>query len=142
MERLENIVFYSIDKAIRTYRQFAQQRLREHGFDMTIDQWIVMKCIEANPEISQGEIAEKVFKDAASVTRMITLLVKAKYLTRKVMPTNRRRTQLKITLLGSKTLEGMNTVINSNRKTALNGISNEEIADIQRLMEQISGNCQ
>lgn len=141
MERLENIVFYSIDKAIRTYRQFAQQQLRLQGYEMTVDQWIVMQCIIENPEVSQTEIAEKVFKDNASVTRIVSLLVKAKYLSRKIMPSNRRRVILKITELGHKTLEGMQEIINNNRAAALDGISAEEIDLLKRITAKITSNC-
>lgn len=108
---------------------------------MTVDQWIVMKCILLNPEITQQEIAEKVFKDTASVTRIISLLVKAKYLTRKTMSTNRRRVVLKVTPFGLETLEGMETIILQNRSIALNEISQEEIALAKRIMEKIAGNC-
>lgn len=141
MERLENIVFYSIDKAIRTYRQFAQQQLRLQGYEMTVDQWIVMQCIIENPEVSQTEIAEKVFKDNASVTRIVSLLVKAKYLNRKIMPSNRRRVILKVTELGHKTLEGMQEIINNNRTAALEGISAEEIDLLKRITAKITSNC-
>lgn len=141
MEELDKIIFYSIDKAIRTYRQFAQTQLRKNGFEMTVDQWIVMKCILSNPEITQQEIAEKVFKDTASVTRIITLLVKAKYLTRKIMSTNRRRVVLKVTPFGLETLEGMEKIILQNRAIALKEISQEEIALVKNVMEKIAENC-
>lgn len=141
MEQLDNIVFYSIDKAIRTYRQFAQTQLKKNGFEMTVDQWIVMKCILLNPEITQQEIAERVFKDNASVTRIITLLVKAKYLSRKTMPSNRRRVILKVTPFGLETLNGMEQIILQNRAKALNEITNEEIELVKTIMGKIAHNC-
>ena len=141
MEELDKIIFYSIDKAIRTYRQFAQTQLRKNGFEMTVDQWIVMKCILVNPEITQQEIAEKVFKDTASVTRIITLLVKAKYLTRKTMLTNRRRVVLKVTPFGLETLDRMEKIILQNREVALNEISQEDINLVKKVMDKIAENC-
>ncbi len=141
MESLDNIVFYTIDRAIKTYRQFAQQQLKKHGFEMTVDQWIVLKCILQNPEITQSEIAQAVFKDSASVTRIIALLVKAKYLKSKANPSNRRRVVLTITALGLETLEEMEKVIKKNRKTALKDIKKKDIERIKALMNQISENC-
>ena len=86
MERLETINFYLLDKAIRTYRIYSQKKLRENGFKITVDQWLIIKVLMENPGISQQNIAEKAFKDNASVTRIIDLLVKSKYLDRKVNP--------------------------------------------------------
>jgi DNA-binding MarR family transcriptional regulator len=140
MENLSNLIFYSLDQSIRTYRQFAQHQLKKHGFDMTVDQWIVMTCIVQNPEITQMEIAERVFKDTASVTRIITLLVKANYLTRKVMRSNRRRVILKVTPLGLETLAKMQEVIAVNRTIALKGLDATEIDLVQRIADKITHN--
>jgi MarR family transcriptional regulator for hemolysin len=37
-EQLKEVIFYSLEKTIKTYGQFAQKRLREAGYDITIDQ--------------------------------------------------------------------------------------------------------
>ena len=84
--KLENVIFYTIDKSIRSYRVFAQKRLREHGYSITIDQWLILKVLMENPGIMQQEVAEMVFKDNASITRIIDLLVKSNYLKRTVNP--------------------------------------------------------
>lgn len=77
MENLDLIFFYHLDKAIKTYRQFAQEKLKENGFDITIDQWLVLKAVSENQDINHNDLADAVFKDKASVTRIIELLVKA-----------------------------------------------------------------
>jgi hypothetical protein len=69
MEKIESVIFYHLDKAIKSYRQYAQRRLTDAGLDITIDQWLVLNTLTEQPGISQQLIAEKVFKDAASVTR-------------------------------------------------------------------------
>ncbi len=142
MENLDNIIFYSIDRAIRTYRQYAQQQLKRHGFTITIDQWIIIKCLIENPEISQHEIAGKVFKDNASVTRIISLLVKAKYLTRKISKSDRRKTVLKVTELGIETIESVNRIVILNREVALNGINLEDLEITRNVMQRIAKNCE
>ena len=142
MEKLESIIFYSIDKAIRTYRQYAQNQLKQNGFEMTIDQWIVLKCILENPEITQSEIAAKVFKDNASVTRIISLLIKARHLSKRTMRSNRRRVVLTITPQGIDTLKGIDEIVLKNRATALKGISEQEIEVVKNVMLKITANCE
>lgn len=141
MERLDNIIFYSIDRAIRTYRQYAQQRLKEEGFTITIDQWLIIKCILENPKVTQNEISDRVFKDSASVTRIITLLVKAKYLKRKINKTDRRRSLLQVTELGEQVINSVDAIVKVNRQVALDNITPSEMEIAQRVMDQISFNC-
>lgn len=126
---------------MRSYRQFAQSELKRHGFTITIDQWLIIKCLLENPEMSQIEISERVFKDNASVTRIIELLVKAKYVSRKVNKQDRRRSLLTVTKLGEETIEAVNKLVLVYRAKALNGVSLEEINNTMRIMTIISENC-
>lgn len=126
---------------MRSYRQFAQAELKRHGFTITIDQWLIIKCLMENPNVSQIEISERVFKDNASVTRIIDLLVKAKYVSRKANKTDRRRSQLTVTPLGIETIEAVNELVLQYRAKALKGITPDEIENTMRIMTQISENC-
>lgn len=141
MEKLENIIFYTIDKSIRTYRQYAQRQLKNAGYSITIDQWLVIKTIMENPDIKQQELGEKIFKDNASVTRIIELLVKAKYLKRKNNNEDRRRFGLEVTEKGKETINGVYTIVLKNRVTALKGISKTELEITKKVLDRITGNC-
>lgn len=141
MEKLKDITFYTMDKAIRTYRNFAQKKLKENGYKITIDQWLIIKAILENPGISQQELGEKVFKDNASVTRIIDLLVKSDYLEREVNQNDRRKSNLKVTDEGKSIIDKVQTLVLENRKTALTGISFEDLEIMNRTLKTIIGNC-
>lgn len=141
MEKLESIIFYTMDKSIRTYRNYAQHRLKEQGFKITIDQWLIIKAIMENPGISQQELGEKVFKDNASVTRIIELLVRGKYLERKINPDDRRKSNLKITDSGKKIIDDVQLLVLENRKTALKGISEKDLETMHTVLSKITENC-
>ena len=141
MEKLDNVIFYSIDKAIRSYRQFAQNQLKKHGFDITVDQWLVIKCLMENPHLTQVEVADLVFKDNASVTRIINLLVQSDYLLRKVNKSDRRRTEITVTQKGRDVIASVDALVLQNRSHALAGISQEELAATSRTMQTIFENC-
>ncbi len=133
--------FYLLDKAIRSYRQHAHEQLNGRGLDITVDQWLVLKALHENPERSQQELASAVFKDHASFTRMVELLVKKGYLSRDMHPSDRRRFLLQITKSGAKLLQDMQPVIEQNRKTALKGIGKNELAGLQQTLKKIVDNC-
>ena len=139
--RLSDVIFYSIDKAIRSYRQYAQKQIRENGFDITIDQWLILQALVENPGIKQQDLAEMVFKDNASITRIIDLLVTNGYLDRTVHATDRRKTNLTITNKAENILDSMKPVIAANRRVALKDISAAEIQTVKRVLEQIAENC-
>ena len=62
MENLSSVIFYNIEEAIKTYRMYAQNQLKINDLKITIDQWLVLKCLKENPNATQIELAEKVFK--------------------------------------------------------------------------------
>ena len=141
MENLNSVIFYNIEEAIKTYRMYAQNQLKINGLKITIDQWLVLKCLKENPNTTQVELAEKVFKDNASITRIIDLLVKANYLERTINQTDRRKFDLKITISGEKTLEDVYKIVLKNRSKALENISIEEIETVSSILKKISFNC-
>jgi len=141
MEKLNEIIFYTMDKSIRSYRIYAQKQLRLKGYKITIDQWLIIKCILENPDITQQEMGEIVFKDNASVTRMIELLVKSGYIVRKPNAKDRRRVVLTVTALGKKIIEDIHDVVIQNRRVALKDISPEDIQMVNRILNRMIDNC-
>lgn len=141
MEKLNSIIFYNIDKAIRAYRNYAQRQLKAHGFTITIDQWLIIKAILENPGITQNEIGDLVFKDNASVNRIIDLMVKSEYITRHAHPDDRRKTDLEVTDSGKEVIKKVQNIVEKNRKTALNGVTKEELEVMYTALLRISENC-
>ncbi|MBK8417035.1 MAG: MarR family transcriptional regulator [Bacteroidetes bacterium] len=140
MENLDQIIFYSVEKSIKSYRQFAQKCIDKKGIDITIDQWLVLKTIENNAGMTQQQIAKNVFKDYASITRIIEILVTKKYLERNFHSVDRRRFDLSITKLGFEMLKRLTPIIESNRKQALNGITKSEIELLKNVLNKITEN--
>ncbi|TAF81801.1 MAG: MarR family transcriptional regulator [Runella slithyformis] len=142
MEKLDKIIFYNLEKSIKTYRQYAQKQITNAGFDITIDQWLILQTIQENAEYSQQQIAEKVFKDFASVTRMIELLVKKGLLERAFHEEDRRRFRLTITQAGIKIIADVQPIIQQNRKQALQSFSEPDIEVLRKYLITLINNCQ
>jgi MarR family transcriptional regulator for hemolysin len=141
MERLDSILFYSLEKAIKSYRQLAQRNMFKSGFDLTIDQWLVLKTISDNPNWTQHEVAEAAFKDLASVTRIIEILVKKKYVIRTIHSIDRRRFELTLTDKATKNLQAMQPITEDNRRNALQGINKDELLQLHQHLAKIIDNC-
>jgi MarR family transcriptional regulator, transcriptional regulator for hemolysin len=141
MENLDEVIFYKIEKTIKSYRQLAQQKLRQAGLHITVDQWLTLNLLHESPGNSQKELAEKVFKDKASITRIITLLVKAGYLQRDEHASDQRRSSLWITSAGDVLLKKAARIVRGYRATALNGIPVRDLGVASRTLESITRNC-
>jgi len=100
-----------------------------------------LKAVSDNPAWTQQQIAEITFKDYASVTRIIDLLVKKRYLSRIIHEQDRRRFNLTPTESAAKILIAMQPVIESNRKVALKGITTEQASQLQHILNAIIQNC-
>lgn len=140
MEKLNDIIFYTLEKSIKTYRQFAQKNIRNAGFNITIDQWLVLKTIQEDPTTSQQQLAVKVFKDFASITRIIDLLVKNGYLVRNFHKEDRRRSDLTLSKEGTKIIKNLQPIITSNRAKSLDGISLTDMEKLQSTLTKIITN--
>lgn len=141
MEKLNDTFLYTIDKCFRSYHQFAQKNVRKAGYNITIDQWLILKNVAESPNITQNDISKIVFKDNASITRIIQLLVNAGYLTRENHPDDRRRMILILTKSGKKITEDVEEIALQNRVAALKNVDQKLMAEMKVTLLQIIKNC-
>lgn len=134
-------VLYSLEQAIKEYRKISQKNISKIVTDITVDQCLVLIILNKNSDYSQKEIANLIFKDNASITRIIELMVKKDYLKREINEFDRRKFNLKITEKGQNTIELLSPVITHNRETALNGLTNNEIEFLDKILNKIISNC-
>lgn len=141
-DNITDVIFYTIEKAIKSYRKFAQKRIDQAKLDITIDQWLVLNCLSKNENISQNKLAELIFKDVASVTRIIDLLVKKEYVIRSFHSSDRRRFNLTITDKGDTIIREASRIVNENRSAALENISVEEVKQADLILQKLIANCE
>lgn len=134
-------VFHAIESAIKTYRKFSQHQISASIPDITLDQGLALIYIHKYPELSQNALAGLLFRDNASLTRMIKLMVKHDYIKRAMNPNDLRRYKLLLTDKGKKVVDALPTVIAANRNIALKGITEEDERDLKRILNKIKTNC-
>lgn len=134
-------VLYSIEETIKAYRRLSQQNISSVVPKITVDQALILIIIDRENK-TQSEIADLVFKDYASMTRMIALMINKNYITKTIDEIDKRKTKLKITQGGKEVLERLKPVIQKNRETALNAISDKELKQLFKTLNKITQNCQ
>jgi len=134
-------IFYTIERAIKEYRKYAQKNISKQIDDITLDQALVLMILKENSSLSQKEMSEFLFKDYASMTRMIELMVKKKYLKRSQNKKDKRRSILTITKKGEDAIKILIPTIKINRINALEGITDLEIKQLNKILKKIISNC-
>ncbi len=142
MQKSEETIFYTIESTIKTYRKYAQAQIKKIDSSLTLDQSLLILKLVDNPEISQKDLAKLLFKDVASVTRMIELLVKTGFILRKPNPKNRRRNILTLTAKSNSTMKKITKKIQRNRAVALHDISEKEIERCKKTLKMILENIE
>lgn len=141
MKNPTGTVIYLIDQAIKEYRKLAQKNIRTVVKNITTEQGILLMILDEDFNVTQNELAQLVFKDNASVTRMIELMVKNGYISRTIDSTDRRKHNLLITKYGKVTLDSLEPIIQKNREKALNGLSTDDINVLNKILTKIITNC-
>lgn len=134
-------VFHAIESSIKAYRKYAQQQISLRIQDLTIDQSLALVYLNKHHDISQVALADLLFKDTASLTRMIKTMVKHGFIERAINPQDLRRYKFILTEKGKEVVEALPDVIFSNRRVALAGIDKEDVAHLKRILNKIKNNC-
>lgn len=134
-------VLYSIEETIKAYRKLSQKNISAIIPEITVDQALILIIISQN-DITQSEIADLVFKDYASMTRIVSLMISKDYVNKTIDNRDRRKTRLTITKKGKKVLDKLKPLIIKNRNTALANISEKELETLFGTLQKITKNCQ
>jgi len=131
---------FLLDRTARKVKQYAQQQFKSGDFDVTVDQWLVLKNLSENDVISQTELANLVFKDHPTLTRIIDLLCKKGYVERMPHPQDRRSFQLHLTETGVSKVISLKPEIHHIREKAWENLSTHDFEEFKRILNTIYQN--
>ena len=131
---------FLLEKTQRTIKRFAMQKFAEFGFDVTVDQWMVLKQLHYHQSLSQTELAKATFKGMPTLTRIVDILSDKGLVVREADPTDRRKFQAKLTARGGRIVKTMLPKVASIRKAAWDGLSKEDFDNFQRVLNTIQQN--
>ena len=140
-QKLEDVLYYLIEKTNKVIRRYSQERFVEAGFDITVDQWLVLKKINDTERITQIELADALFKDRASITRILSLL-QDKKLVSKTEGADKRANELSLTPVGKKFMDQAVTIVKNTRKKGIEKFEEKEIEQLQRSLQKIINNLE
>ncbi|HEX7016097.1 MAG TPA: MarR family transcriptional regulator [Cyclobacteriaceae bacterium] len=140
MEERYNAYSFLLDRTARKVKQFAQRRFKEMGFNITVDQWLVLKQLYERERLKQNELAGLVFKDNPTLTRIIDLLCEKGLAERNAYPDDRRCFMVSLTSKGRTKVKEMLPRIQEVRLKAWEGLSDRDFNHFRRILNTIYEN--
>ena len=129
-------MFYLIEKTNKVIRRYSQVRFSEAGLEITVDQWLVLKKISDSERITQIELANAIFKDRASITRILDLLLSKKLVTKEA-GADRRAYELTLTAAGEKFMEQAFMIVKNVRKKGIESLTEKEQDQLRQSLQKI-----
>ena len=122
--------------------QMSDERLVKFSQDSGTTPNYIKRHLIYKKKIPRPEMIDAlVFKDNASVTRIIEILVQLGYLSRNINETDRRKTNLEVTEEGKQIIQNVQSLVHQNRQVALNGISETALQNMNQTLTKIIENC-
>jgi DNA-binding MarR family transcriptional regulator len=115
---------YLLDRTNRKIKQYAQGKFKVENFDITVDQWLILK------NLSIG-------KDHPTLTRIIDLLVKKNLVKRKACEGDRRSFFIHLTKFGIQKQNEWAPKVAEIRTKAWENLSEKDYEDLKRILNTI-----
>jgi DNA-binding MarR family transcriptional regulator len=139
-EDLYNSYSFLLDRTAKRVKQYAQQRFKELGFNVTVDQWIVLKHLHEHEEMKQNELADLLCKDNPTLTRIIDLLCDKGLTIRTIHPQDRRSFVVSLTKEGVKKVQQLSPKVKDIRLKAWEGLTERDFNQFKKILNSIYEN--
>lgn len=128
---------FQIEVTMKKIRQTLQKKFLEKGFDITVDQWVIIDHLIATNGMSQHRLGELTFKDAPTVTRIIDLLVKKQMVKRQMSDTDRRKFAILLTDHGRQMYERVLPEVKALREAGWADLTQGDFSELMRILRTV-----
>lgn len=133
---------YYLDRTARKVKQYAQRRFNAEKFDITVDQWLILKSLYNNNDLNQSQLAEITGKDHPTLTRIIDLLCKKDLTERRVHVNDRRCFIIHLTAEGEQKVREWSPRMAEIRMKAWENLQPEDYENLKRILDTIYNNLE
>jgi MarR family transcriptional regulator, organic hydroperoxide resistance regulator len=130
------------------YRAYTQgltvlrRTFQASGYDLTPEQYGALARINEKEGINQSQLGERMLKDRHNMTRILGLLEKRGYIERRADEADKRIYRIFLTEAGRNIRERLTPVVVSHLNQTYEGLSEEEVLTMRRILERIVGNLE
>ncbi|MGH1339074.1 MAG: MarR family winged helix-turn-helix transcriptional regulator [Aureispira sp.] len=137
--KLDELYIFLIERTFRSMRRYSNSEFAKFGYDISVEQWIVLKQVSENPKNTQRQISTATNKDPASVTRILDLLEK-RGLIERTTGVDRRSFGILLTTEGEELVAQILPKAFKIREKGIKGFTEEEEKQLVGLLHRVYDN--
>lgn len=131
---------FLMERATRMIKLRFHQLFKEHGIDLTPEQWVVIDILKREGVLSQKQLAEISFKDAPSISRLLDGLIKKGLIDKTSDKTDKRATSVCLTAKGDVLVDRVSPLVIELRMQGLEGLSEDQTSVFAETVDHIFQN--
>ncbi|MDP6037452.1 MAG: MarR family transcriptional regulator [Candidatus Latescibacteria bacterium] len=97
MDRVKSTVGFIANKVAWKYRHVLTRVIRQGGYDITPEHWIILASLRSQGSVSQIDLARATYKDKANITRLLKKLLSMNLVKRARCSDDRRHFKVSLT---------------------------------------------
>ena len=136
----ENSIGPWLGRTVKTIDFYFQEVLKEHGFDLTKEQMVVLKKLHDKDGINQNELAFLTLRNKSSLTRLLSKMEKRTYITRLACKEDKRVKQVYLTAFGRDIFLKVKPIIRATISIMEEHVSADEKQQVIAVLRKIQTN--
>ena len=133
-----NSIGYDICSVAREIHQHLSNKFK--NFDITPEQWVVLKQLFKEDKISQKELSMRVGKDQNTIKAMVDKLEKKAYIKRQKNKDDKRAFLLTLTIEGRELIDILEPLDQEMLKNIGKDFSQEELILLRKMLSKVTTN--
>lgn len=129
-----------IDRTLKIIRWNYLQAFKAAGVDITTEQWVVLDQLSLKSGISLTGLANRTFKNTATLSRIIDLLCQKGLIKRQRQDQDRRQYELHLTDSGVTVVKKLRPIVFELRRQGWKNISQSDYEHFIQIIDQIYSN--
>jgi len=136
----EECMSYLIGRTLQSVKNLIFREFKVNNFNITPEQWAVMSYLHKEDGLYQKQIADFLFKDKPTVTRILDILEKRNLIIRISDEKDRRKFKIYLTQDGKDTVAQLVPIAKEVQLKIKENISREEIETLKTILNKIYTN--
>lgn len=129
-------------RTTRAMSRMFQNVITQAGYDITIEQWVIIANLRREDGQFQQQLADNIYKNKTSVTRMINALQKKGLVKRTADLKDLRQKRIFLTKEGAQLFKELRPLAMQVQEKATHGIKPDEMEYCKNILLKIYGNIE
>ena len=139
-DQITDSLGFIIYRAALGLKAALQRCFKDNGYEITAEQWGIIRQLREEEGLSQREIGEKAAKDKPNITRMLDVLEKRRLLFRQPDPRDWRKYRIYLSREGKQLYERLSPLANTLRESVTRNLTRQELDRLKDTLNKIHRN--